>query len=67
MSNKLGQEPAFPQLEVCDGMSKRFYATCAAMQGLLAGRSARLNCEFVAEEAFRYADELLKQESDETN
>ena len=88
MSNKLGQEPAFPndntmdcQPPYCYGMSKRFYAACAAMQGLLAGDHATLQCDKsgdpafpihqinkynftkIAKNAFRLADELLKQEN----
>ena len=60
MENKLGQEPAFSQSLANDnngsiyssndkshidaGMSKRFYAACAAMQGLLAGEHRALTC-----------------------
>ena len=47
--DKLGQEPAFPikykdltpfgELENIEvGISKRFYAACAAMQGILANK-----------------------------
>lgn len=58
------------------GMSKRFYAACAAMQGLMAnnefnqavmyfkkneGKTAN---EIYAEMAFDAADELLKQEGE---
>ena len=50
MENKLGQEPVHPTPHYnqesghmngfSDGMNKRFYAACAAMQGIMAGRSA---------------------------
>lgn len=97
MSDKkiLGQEPAFPFTEkqigaygekydvVTVGMSKRFYAACAAMQGILSGKHENLQCnrkgdsafpinqtlsynfEKIAINAFKIADELLKQESNE--
>ena len=76
---KLGQEPAFPLegtlVDKCGvinfnpfGMSKRFYAACAAMQGMLAGSTVELSPEdldekFIIEESYRFADELLKQEN----
>lgn len=38
-NEKLGQEPAFPVIDdvgtASIGMSKRFYAACAAMQGII--------------------------------
>ena len=45
-------------------MDKRFYAACAAMQGLLAGRDTKLlnNAHALAEKAFDYADALLEYE-----
>lgn len=63
-----------------NGVSKRFYAACAAMQGILAGDSNTLTCTTkddvlsahktysynyskIAKNAFKLADELLKQES----
>lgn len=69
---KLGQEPAFPMIDVSDGMSKRFYAACAAMQGLLANNNLGklvsddlyLQREQVAKTAFSFADYLLKQENE---
>lgn len=90
MSN-LGKEPAVPiekiQANVNDtgvsklvpylGMSKRFYAACAAMQGIMAnyellqayikgsGANGKSHLSFVAEYAYEAADELLKQEQDE--
>lgn len=84
MSTKLGQEPAFPldgQFAMSAlksnnfGMSKRFYAACAAMQGMLAnmeflkanGQAALQNGlkpeEFFIKTAYSLADELLKQEN----
>lgn len=75
--NKLGQEPAFPIeghfdgklfIEDNKGMSKRFYAACAAMQGILAnanivnGKTSNTTYDYVCL-AFECADELLKQEN----
>lgn len=76
---KLGQEPAFPNcMEINNeyGMSKRFYAACAALQGLLSNPNTAeqiishagiVNAEtanaIVCETAYEIADELLKQES----
>lgn len=72
-NQKLGQEPAFPnentefcQDPYCYGMSKRFYAACAAMQGIMANSNSEminLDAIGVARIAFEYADELLKQEN----
>ena len=71
---KLGQEPAFAtSADLCgeavyqEGMSKRFYAACAAMQGLLSSSDLN-NLQYSFEKvipklAFMYADELLKQEN----
>ena len=92
---KLGQEPAFPikhkeltpfgELESFKlGMSKRFYAACAAMQGLLSQHiktedmepdciepvyqasysSLDPNYYELVRDAYRIADELLKQENE---
>ena len=48
------------------GMSKRFYAACMAMQGLLAGikttHSIAPESERIVKDAYVLADELLKQE-----
>jgi hypothetical protein len=78
MSNeKLGQEPAFPPSKEMQetigngwhlGMSKRFYAACAAMTGLitLTSKTDRISEQIasdLAEEAYILADELLKQEN----
>ena len=77
MEKKLGQEPTFP-IEINNdkfhisgiGISKRFYAACAAMQGILSNEDLRiaiLKDEInghgnFAKIAFEFADELLKQE-----
>lgn len=66
----LGQEPAFPTEFGIDysnkGMSKRFYAACAAMQGLMANTHPTyilMSIENKAHWAYSAADELLKQET----
>jgi hypothetical protein len=82
--SKLGQEPAFPieemQKNVNDtgiseliphlGMSKRFYAACFAMQGILSTKSQYImgNRDLpipneIAKYSLECADELLKQEN----
>ena len=67
----LGQEPAFPcehfpQDSTIEGISKRFYAACSAMQGLLSRDLPKEQnyyyTEILIQKAYRYADELLKQE-----
>ena len=75
-NQKLGQEPAFSctyemkisdQNKLCyhNGMSKRFYAACFAMQGIAAIHSTRsdIDNEWICKTAFNMADELLKQEN----
>lgn len=71
---KLGQKSTFPeqtweydaQNNVLNsqnpGMSKRFYAACAAMQGLMVGVDDPVY-ENIAKISFKMADELLKQEN----
>jgi len=75
---KLEQEPAFPSVifnpengsgMLIEGMSKRFYAACVAMQGVLSNPEwAKTENDFneyktrVCDAAFEFADELLKQE-----
>jgi hypothetical protein len=71
---KLGQTPAFPQEPYSDttgyyawnGMSKRFYAACAAAGGIMANVRAdpTLPIHFtnIVEDAYIIADELLRQE-----
>ena len=77
-NEKLGQENAFPYEEISHtcgvetrstypGMSKRFYAACAAMQGIMSSLSptqevtARLT-EQISKESYMMADEMLKNE-----
>lgn len=71
MSKKLGQKPAFATCTQLDGesyyqegISKRFYAACAAMQGLLANPDVRreTSMSLIILESYQLADELLKQE-----
>lgn len=78
-TEKLGQEPAFPLptgvflnynengiiIDNENGMSKRFYAACSAMHGLLTtGRYSEngIYNPVIAKLSFEIADELLKQE-----
>ena len=78
---KLGLEPAFPPSREMQelaptcygyhvGMSKRFYAACAAMHGLCASpdkgiySSIEQAWEHLAKTAFIIADQLLKQETE---
>lgn len=73
MENKLGQEPIFANNNT-NGCSKRFYAACAAMQGILAGSvmDSVINISnakdiprdtVIATMAYECADELLAQEN----
>ena len=79
MEKKLGQEPAFarPCGEYLttstryynnsqEGITKRFYAACAAMQGLLSsGRvSTDMRPTIIIKKSYELADELLKQENE---
>lgn len=87
MEKKLGQSSAFPiflqeglsnNSHVDMGVSKRFYAACAAMQGILANHElVRIitikaeKCgmnwmENLAEHSYLLAEELLKQENEAT-
>lgn len=83
-NKKLGSEPAFPEVELNSfswqpqgqkhGISKRFYAACAAMQGILANQSGQygvmgnsLNESYkrnLISQSYQFADELLKQENE---
>jgi hypothetical protein len=67
MENKLGNESAYPLQYGAYGhhlgISKRFYAACAAMQGLLASDN-ELSGSGLINVAYEYADELLKQENE---
>ena len=71
---KLGQEPAFANGNhnmnlsngVPNGMLKRFYAACAAMQGILSSPNVDIQLltdNQKAEYSFIMADELLEQET----
>ena len=66
---KLGQDAAFPmdfeqRNDYQFGMSKRFYAACAVMQGLYSNPAmANRAIEEVIASAYAAADELLKQEN----
>ncbi|MDA3854962.1 MAG: hypothetical protein PF569_01790 [Candidatus Woesearchaeota archaeon] len=76
MKEKLGQEPAFPfnfeenvPVDLDPGMSKRFYAACMAMQGLISNPNNinihgfnGTNSKLISELSYKLADELLKQE-----
>ena len=71
---KLGQQPAFPVNWITpngeiNGISKRFYAACFAMQGLLSANPDFTHGSVdvpvpstLCSLAFKYADELLMQE-----
>jgi hypothetical protein len=73
---KLGTESAFPTSseEMYDrqekypdmkmnGISKRFYVACAAMQGILSNQSVNyISKSDLMAECYAYADEFLKQE-----
>lgn len=69
---KLGQEPAFAyKIELANGevkesigMSKRFYAACAAMNGLIANPTHDyVNEACLIQQSYLFADELLRQEN----
>ena len=72
---KSGQNPAFACMYgthengyLQEGMSKRFYAACCAMQGILSSPNADvqlLNDNQKAEYSFIMADKLLMQENAE--
>lgn len=75
MENKLGQESAFPsksqhysEFVINKGISKRFYAACAAMQGLISNGSFNIyepeNPSQIAHKAYELADELLELENE---
>lgn len=74
-TEKLGQEPTFPLgaggYTPEYGMSKRFYAACMAMQGLLSNHVYMDNLAYkfengdieLVKDAYEIADELLSQEN----
>ena len=69
----LGNEPAFATsalLSGCEdiyqsGMSKRFFAACSAMNGIMASSECGISYkpQMVAELAYSIADEMLRQEN----
>lgn len=65
-NQKLGLEMAFGTQDFA-GMSKRFYAACAAMQGILSSYAGfpieKFPYSWIAESSYAMADELLKQEN----
>ena len=69
-TEKLGRGPAFPANDDYYGntgiheigMSKRFYAACMAMQGLMTNNDDPAY-KYIAKASFKMADELLKQEN----
>lgn len=78
LPNSSHDAPAFPTVDTIEptsqtrceplnmGMSKRFYAACAAMQGLLANPSIeQLAPRDLIPDAYLFADELIKQENSE--
>lgn len=73
-NGKLGKEPAMPSLEYrysqysgqpsiysSNGMSKRFYVATKILQGFASDPNV-YNTETIVELAYKWADELLKQE-----
>ena len=76
-NEKLGQEAAFQdpargaEQSISNqspwanpsGMSKRFYAACAAMQGFISSGYEE-SADVIAEMAYLFADALLKQENE---
>ena len=67
MSKKLGSEQAFPMTDGMsnweNGMSKRLYLASTVLQGILSNKEASpVNIGSNVECAYKYADELLKQE-----
>jgi len=73
---KLGQEPAYPNKRYdingamdrqYKGMSKRFYAACAAMQGILSNpafSNMKSKPSDISKMSLGMADELLRQENE---
>jgi hypothetical protein len=61
----------FPNDYLQEGISKRFYAACFAMQGLLASGAInlksfiKLDYNIIIKDSYKLADELLKQENED--
>lgn len=73
METILGLETAFPfqidegRLFYSEGMSKRFYAACAVVNGMLANDTETFvsgNIKANIETVYEIVDELLKQENE---
>ena len=65
VANEKDLKDPFSIIETTGGISKRFYAACTAMQGLLANcdkDTISLSPNQVAQLSYQYADELLEQE-----
>lgn len=63
-NSRIGYQNEFGK-QTQHGMSKRFYAACAAMQGLYSNPAmANRAVEEVIASAYAAADELLKQENE---
>lgn len=70
---KLGNEPAFATSAILSGsediyqsgISKRFYAACSAMNGIMSSNECGIGHipKEVAEWAYSIADEMLRQEN----
>ena len=74
MDNKSGHQPAYPCFATGrygdifveqKGMSKRLLLAGMAMQGILAHTGYEQNEVSAIQSAFRFADELLKQEAND--
>ena len=70
--NKLGRDPAYPVVKhdfiSYNGMNRRFYAACAAMQGVIANEGIYTNPEIISQTihtCYQYIDELLRQENEQ--
>lgn len=69
---KLGQDAAFPmdfeqRNDYQLGMSKRFYAACAILSGIVANANPnvlKMDKVDAISTSYSYADELLKQENE---
>ena len=75
LKNKLGLAFPISDMKIADnmmsngmnpfGMTKRFYAACAAMQGLTSSATIRdVNEEKISRMAYKIADEMLKWENE---
>ena len=67
---KLGQEGAFACVDsqkqyLQEGISKRLYIACAAMQGILSSGRVSTDSDsiWITKRSYQIADELLRQEN----